>query len=125
MPLPADWDPAYAEAYALAERIVGWLMRWGKRTKPECHRKREACRNMSPAGERGGRNPSGSGGAASLKRVFCAVKTALTPRKEYSQSPLFQTKPEYLRKDSACKNMSKVLGWLGAAACRMLDVMEV
>ncbi len=117
---PADWDPAYAEAYALAERIVGWLMRWGKRTKPEYNRKQAACKNMSPAGERGGRNPGGSGAATSLGRIVRAVKTALTSRKERPQLPPLQTKPESLRKDAAYKNMSKALGWLGAPASFLL-----
>ena len=43
-------------------------------------------------------------------------KTALAPRKEYSQLPLFQTKLESSRKEGAYKNTANVLGWLGAAA---------
>jgi hypothetical protein len=124
MSVPADWDPDYAAAYALAERIVGCLLGWGKRTKPESHRNQEACKNMSPAGEPGGRNPNGGGGATGLGRVFRTVKTALAPRKEWSQLPLFQTKPECSRKEGAYKNMpngmSKIGGWLGAAASFLL-----
>jgi hypothetical protein len=121
---PRYSDPAYAEAYALAARIVGWLMGWGKRTKPECDRKKAAYKNMSVAGEPGGRNPNGSSGTRSLGRVFRAVKAAPNPRKEPSQLPLFQTKPECFRKEGAYKNMSKGMakigGWLGAAASILL-----
>ena len=98
MSVPGDWDPAYAEAYVLAERVVGWLMGRRKRTKPEYDRKQVAYKNMSPAGELGGRNPKGSGAGTVLGKVLRAVKTALTLRGEYSQSPLFQTKPECFRK---------------------------
>jgi hypothetical protein len=122
--LPADWDPAYAVAYALAERIVGWLMGGGKRTKPEYDRKQATCKNMSPAGERDGRNPKGSGRKTALGRVFRTVKTAFVPRKEHWQLPLFQTKPECYRKDGPYKNMSndesKIGGWLGRAASFLL-----
>ena len=96
MSLPADWDPAYVVAYALAERLVGWLLCWGKRTKPESVRNEATCKNMSPAGESAGQNPNGNGGATSLgtrlAKIFRAMKTALAPRKEPSQLPLFQTK---------------------------------
>ena len=123
MSLPANRDRAYAEAHALAERFIGWLMGWRKRTKPESYRNQDGCRNMSPAGDRGGRNPSGSARATGLRRVLQDVKTALTPRKECRQLPLFQTKPEYLRNNMAYKNISKApgwLGWLGAAASFLL-----
>jgi len=107
---PRYWDPAYAEAYALAERIVGWFMGWGKRTKPESLRNQKVCKNMSPAGERGGRPNCGSGATSlgpKLGKVFRTVKKALARRKKYSQLPRFQTKPECLRKNGAYKNMSK------------------
>jgi hypothetical protein len=124
MSVPADWDPSYAEAYALAERIVGWFMGWRKRTKPECDRKRAGYKNMSPAGERGGENPNGNSGARSLGKAFRAIKAALVPRKEYSQLPLFQTKPECSRNEAAYKNMSngvsKTGDWLGTAASFLL-----
>jgi hypothetical protein len=117
---PRYWDPAYAEAYALAERIVGWFMRWGKQTKPECYTRQKTCKNMSLGGESGEPNPNGKGGAITLARVFRVIKTAVVGRKEYSQLPLFQTKPEYLTKEGAYKNMSKTMGWLGAAASFLL-----
>jgi len=114
---PRFSDPAYAEAYAVAERIVGWFMGWGKRTKPESLRKQEVCKNMSPVGERGGQNPSGSGVAISLGtrlgKIFGAVKAALVPRKAYSQLPLFQTNPECFRKEAASPNMSKDVAKIG------------
>jgi hypothetical protein len=119
MSLPADWDPAYAEAYALAERIVGWLMGLGKRTKPESHRNQQACKNMSPAGESAAQNPDRSDKATTIERVFGAMKTAFTARKECLQLPLFQAKPECLRKGGAYENMSKGMSkirvWLGPA----------
>jgi hypothetical protein len=121
---PRFSDPAYAEAYALAERIVGWFMGWGKQTKPESLRNQGVCKNMSPAGESTGRKLNGSGGATSLGKVFRAVKAALVPRKEYSQLPLFQTKPECFRKvgtyQNMSKGMSKIGSWLGAAASFLL-----
>ena len=100
--------------------LSGGLGDSGKRTKPEYDRKQAAYENMWPAGESGGRNPSASGGPTSLGtrlgKIFRGVKTALVPRKQPSQLPLFQTKPESYRKEGGYKNMSKVLGWLGAAA---------
>ena len=120
MSLPPDWDPDYLAAYALAERFVGWLMSWGKRTKPECVGKQAAYKNMSPAGEWAGRNPNGISRATSLGKLFRAIRTALVPRKECSQLGLFQTKPEYKRKEGAYKNMSKTLGWLATAALFLL-----
>ena len=86
-----------------------------ERTKPESFRKHEACKNISSTGERAGRNPNGSDGATALGRVFRAIKTALVPRKECSQLPLFQTKPECYRKEAAYKNVSKARVWLGKA----------
>ena len=80
MSVPVEWDPAFVVAYALAERFVGWLMSLGKRTKPESFRKDEACKNMSPAGERTRRNPNGSGGTTAFGGVFRAMRTALAPR---------------------------------------------
>ena len=47
MSVPADWDPDYAAAYALAERLVERLMGKVKRTKPEYHRKETSSENMS------------------------------------------------------------------------------
>ena len=83
MSVPADWDPDYAAAYALAERIVGWLMGLGKRTKRESPRNQEACQNMSADGAQRGRNPNGCGGAVrlgtKLRKLFLGGKTALTP----------------------------------------------
>jgi hypothetical protein len=115
MSVPADRDPACAEAYAPAKRIVEWVMGRRKRPKPEYFRKKDICENMSPVAESGGQDPSRSRWPARLGKVFRAVKTALTPPKEYSQLPLFQAKPESYRKGDAYKNMSKALGWLGAA----------
>jgi hypothetical protein len=113
---PRFSDPTYAEAYALAERIVGWLMGWGKRTKPEPLRNQKICKNMSSAGERAAGNPNGSGRATSLRttlgKVFRFMKAALVPRKEYRQLPLFQTNPECSGKQGRYKNMSKALGRL-------------
>jgi len=106
MSLPADWDPAYAEAYALAERFVGWLMGWGKRTKPECNRKKSGCKNMSA--QDGGR----------------IATRALDERESQTSTEVSRetkrTKPEYQRKQGAYKNISKTLGWLGAAASFLL-----
>jgi len=115
MSLPPDWDPDYLAAYALAERFVGWLMSWGKRTKPEYYRNQEACKNMSPAGESGRRNPNGSDGVTAVEKVLRAIRTALVPRKECSQLELFQTKPECNRKEGVSQNVSKSLGRLRAA----------
>jgi hypothetical protein len=128
MSVPADWDPDYAVAYALAERMVGWLLGWGKRTKPEYERKQAGYKNMSPGGERGGGNPNGNSGARSLGprlgNSFRAFKAAVMPRRKHSQLPLFPTKPECLRKEGGYKNMSKRIskigGWLGAAASFLL-----
>jgi hypothetical protein len=53
MPLPADWDPTYAGAYAPTERIVEGLMGRRKRTKPESSGKQGGCKNISVAGSRG------------------------------------------------------------------------
>jgi len=115
MSVPPDWDPDYLAAYALAERFVGWLMSWGKRTKPEYYRNQEAYKNMSPAGESGRRSPNGSDGVRAVGRVLRGIKTALVPRKECSQLELFQTKPECKGKEGPYKNMSKTLGWLATA----------
>ena len=124
MSVPAEWDPAYIMAYAVAEKIVGWFMGKGKRTNPESDRKQAAYKNVSAADEPGGRNPEGSGGTTSLgtrlANIFRSMKTALVPRKEYSQLPLFQTKPECYRKEGAYRNMSKALGWLGTAPAFLL-----
>jgi hypothetical protein len=121
MSLPADWDPSYAEAYALAERLVGWVMGLGKQTKPESHRKQYAYKSMSPAGQLGWRNPNGRDGATRLGKAFRAVKAAIVPRKEDSQLRLFQTNPECYTKDGAYKNISKARGWLGAAGSFLLE----
>ena len=115
MSVPPDWDPDYLVAYALAERFVGWLMSWGKRTKPEYYRNQEACKNMSPGGWPAKWNGNGSGRATSFRRLFNTMKAALTPRKECSQLELFQTKPECKGKEGPYKNMSKTLGWLATA----------
>jgi len=110
MSVPGAWDPDYAAAYALAERFVGWLMRWGKRTKPEYVGKQMACKNMSSAGVPVSRNPNRRHGATALGKVFRASRTAFVPRKTHPQLPLFQTKPECKRREGAYQNMSKTLG---------------
>ena len=115
MSVPGDWDPDFAAGYALADRLIRWLRGWGRRTKPECVRKQATYKNMSPAGESAGRNPDGISGATGLAKVLSAVKSALTARKERSQLPLFQTKPEYQRKESAYKIISKP--FRAAATC--------
>jgi hypothetical protein len=136
MSVPHDWDPAYAEAYALAGKIVGWLMGWGRRTKPEYVTKQAGYKNMSAAGGSGGQNPNGSGGTRSLwttlRKILNAtkaMKTAIVPQREHSQSPLFQTKPECFRKEGAYKNMSKGIskigGWLRAVASFLLQRHQV
>jgi len=47
MSVSGAWDPDYAAAYALAERLVERLMGKVKRTKPEYHRKETSSENMS------------------------------------------------------------------------------
>ncbi|HXJ93616.1 MAG TPA: hypothetical protein VMT20_12110 [Terriglobia bacterium] len=120
MSVPGAWDPNYAAAYALAERIVGWLMSLGKRTKPEYCRNQGACKDMSADSVWASRNPNRSDGATSVGRVFRTIKTAFVLRKTHSQLSLLQTKPECKRREGAYQNMSKTLGWLGAAASFLL-----
>jgi hypothetical protein len=112
---PRFLDPTYAEAYALAERIVGWFMGWGKRTKPESSRKQEGCKNMSVAGPRW---PVVGGWTAWCVAWWWAVsgqllgrgnKLQVGPNTDHRKPQTEkQTKPECLRKEVPYKNMSRM-----------------
>jgi hypothetical protein len=115
MSVPGAWDPDFAAAYELADRLVGWLMGWGKRTKPESIRKQESCKNMSMGGGSPRGNSDGGDRATGFGKILDALRTALVSRKEPSQLELFQTKPEYDRKVGVSQIISKSLGRLGAA----------
>ena len=125
MSLPAHWDPAYLEAYALAERIVGWLMPWGKRTKPECNRKQAACKNISAAGSAEGRVQNGQGlltqFGTKLRETLDRLRMPPASRQMCLDFTANRAKPECNRKQGASKSISKSLGWLGAAASFLLE----
>jgi hypothetical protein len=109
---PRYWDPAYAEAYALAERIVGWFMGWGKRTKPESPRNEKACKNISVAGSRWSVVDGWTTWCVAWWWSACGQllgrenKLQVGPKTEHRKSPTEKrTKPESLRKEGAYKNM--------------------
>ena len=107
MSLHADCDPAYTEAYALAEKIVGWLMGWGKRTKPEYNRRETSSENMSVRdGRKITRGPLDEGESQASVEVSGDTK---------------QTKPECHRKKGTYKNISKARGWLRATVSSLLN----
>jgi len=83
--------------------------------------KTDGLQNYVAGGLSTGRDRSGRDGVTALERVFRAIRTVLLPRKECSQLELFQTKPEYKRKEGAYRNMSKTPCWLATAGWFLLQ----
>jgi len=77
-----------------------------ERTKPECDTSQRGSKNMSIPGDRHPYLLAGYELADRLIRWFRGWGK--------------QTKPESLRKETACKNISKTLGWLGSALSSLL-----
>jgi hypothetical protein len=127
MSVPAHWDPDYAAAYALAERIVGWFMGWGKRTKPESARNQEACKNVSVTGSRWSVVGAWTTwyvawwGLVRGQLLGRGHKLQVGPNADHRKpNTEKQTKPECFTKGGACKNMSKTGDWLGTWASLLL-----
>ena len=91
------------------------LLATSKRTKPECNRKEGAYKTMSGIERPPKQGPNGSGHATRLGRIFDAMRTAFTLRRQPHEVWAVRTDPECRRKEAGYKTISKSLGWLGAA----------